>query len=214
MTSENPFPDLLRRIRAGDQEAAAELFRCHEPVLRRFIRTQMWHWQLRRTLDSIDVCQSVFGNFFQGVRLGRYDLQTPAELCQLLVVMARNKVISQMRRPHVWRQQERQPPDGANDACELLVSPEASPGWQTEARDLLRAIRDRLTDEERWLAEQHALGRTWARSPPNGTPAPRRCARSTIGPCSASPRNSAWSNDVRLASAGLNVVVRFAWVSC
>jgi RNA polymerase sigma-70 factor (ECF subfamily) len=162
MTSENPFPDLLRRVRAGDPQAAAELVRSHEPVLRRFVRSQMWHRQLRRTLDSIDVCQSVFGNFFQAVRLGRYDLQTPEDLCKLLVVMARNNVISQMRRPHVWRQQERQSRDGGHDACDLLVSPEASPGWQTEARDLLEAVRSRLTDEERWLVEQHAQGRAWA----------------------------------------------------
>src|SRR5262249_48614952 len=157
MTSEDPFPDLLRRLRAGDPQAAAELFRRHEPVLRRFVRTRMCHPQLRRTLDSIDVCQSVFGNFFRGVRLGRYDLQTPEDLCKLLVVMARNRVISHLRRPHVWRQQEGQSWDGNHDACELLVSREASPGGQTEARDLLEAVRCRLTAEERWLAEQHAL---------------------------------------------------------
>jgi RNA polymerase sigma-70 factor (ECF subfamily) len=162
MTSENPFAELLRRVRAGDQQAAAELFRRHEPVLRRFVRTRMWHRQLRRTLDSIDVCQSVFGNFFQGARLGRYDLKNPADLCKLLAVMARNQVISEMRRPHVWRQQERQSRDGRHDACGLLVSPEASPGRQMESRDLLEAVRCRLTGEERWLVEQHAQGRAWA----------------------------------------------------
>jgi RNA polymerase sigma-70 factor (ECF subfamily) len=161
MTADDAFLDLLRRVRAGDQEAAAELFRCHEPVLRRFIRTQMRHQQLRRTLDSIDVCQSVFGNFFQRVRLGQFDLKNPADLCKLLAVMARNKVISEMRRPHVWRRQEQRSPDGEN-ACEPLVSPEPGPGRQTEVRDLLESVRHRLTDEERWLAEQHALGRTWA----------------------------------------------------
>jgi RNA polymerase sigma-70 factor (ECF subfamily) len=162
MPADDAFLDLLRRVRAGDQQAAAELFRRHEPVVRRFLRVQMSHPQLRRTLDSIDVCQSVFAGFFRAIRLGRYDLKTPEDLCKLLVVMARNNVISQMRRPHVSRQQERKSPDGDHDACELLVSREASPGGQTEARDLLEAVRSRLTDEERWLAEQHALGRSWA----------------------------------------------------
>jgi RNA polymerase sigma factor (sigma-70 family) len=162
MSSADAFLDLLCRARAGDQQAADELFRRYEPALRRFIRTQMWHRHLRRTLDSIDVCQSVFAGFFHGLRLGQYDLKSPEDLCKLLMVMARNKVISQMRRAHVTRQQERQSPDGGGDAAGPLVSPEAPPGWQTEARDLLEAVRRRLTDEERWLAEQYALGRPWA----------------------------------------------------
>jgi RNA polymerase sigma factor (sigma-70 family) len=161
MPADEAFLDLLRRVRAGDQQAAAELFRHHEPVLRRFVRIHMCHRQLRRTLDSLDVCQSVFGSFFQAVRLGRYDLKTPEDVCKLLAVMARNRVISQMRRPHVRRQQERQSADGDHDACELQVSAEPGPGRQAEARDLLEAVRRRLTEEENWLAEQHALGRTW-----------------------------------------------------
>jgi RNA polymerase sigma-70 factor (ECF subfamily) len=160
MTSNDAFPDLLRRVRAGDDEAAAELFRRYEPALRRFIRTRMWHRHLRRTLDSIDVCQSVFAGFFWGVRLGRYELKTPEDLCRLLAVMARNKVVSQLRRPHVTRQQEAS--EGERDTGGLTAPAEEGPCRQTEARDLLEAVRHRLTAEECWLAEQHALGRSWA----------------------------------------------------
>jgi RNA polymerase sigma factor (sigma-70 family) len=160
VTSDDAFPDLLGRVRASDEEAAAELFRRYEPALRRFVRTQMWHRHLRRTLDSIDVCQSVFAGFFQGVRLGQYELKSPEDLCRLLAVMARNKVVSQLRRPHVTGRQE--PPKGEGDAGGLTAPAEEGPCRQTEARDLLEAVRHRLTADERWLAEQHALGRSWA----------------------------------------------------
>jgi hypothetical protein len=35
MTVDDPFIALVRRVRAGDQEAAAELVRLYEPAIRR-----------------------------------------------------------------------------------------------------------------------------------------------------------------------------------
>src|SRR5947207_683217 len=59
-----PFRDLMARVRDGDQQAAADLVRALEPELRRAVRVRLSDPRLRRTVDSVDVCQSVLANFF------------------------------------------------------------------------------------------------------------------------------------------------------
>jgi RNA polymerase sigma factor (sigma-70 family) len=159
MAPDESFPELLRRVRGGDQQAATDLVRLYEPAVRRVARIQMRDPRLRRTLDSMDICQSIFSSFFARVSRGQFELNTPDDLRKLLAVMARNKVIAQARRPHVNRQKELQLDSRALDGP---ASPEPGPGRQAEARDLLEHVRTRLTDEECWLAEQRAAGRPWA----------------------------------------------------
>src|SRR4051794_8225604 len=94
--SESPtFGDLLGRVRAGDDAAAAELVRRYEPELRRAVRVRLRDQRLRRVLDSLDVCQSVLASFFVRAALGQYELDTPDQLLRLLATMARNKVVNQ-----------------------------------------------------------------------------------------------------------------------
>jgi RNA polymerase sigma-70 factor (ECF subfamily) len=162
MSPDDSFTNLMQRVRAGDGQAAEDLLRLYEPAVRRIIRIQMRDPRLRRTLDSMDICQSIFGSFFVRVHLGQFELNTAEDLRKLLAIMARNKVITQARRPHVSRQQERALHDGDSDVNRPLASREPGPSYQAEARDLLDQVRRRLTDEERWLAEQRANGRPWA----------------------------------------------------
>src|SRR5262245_18622455 len=61
MAEENAFTDFIRRIRAGDEQAAVELVRRYEPAIRREVRFRLRNTRLRRLFDSMDVCQSVLG---------------------------------------------------------------------------------------------------------------------------------------------------------
>jgi RNA polymerase sigma-70 factor (ECF subfamily) len=155
MSPHDSFLELMQKVRAGDQEAAAKLVRAYEPAVRRLVRIRLRSSRLRRVVDSVDICQSVLGAFFVRVALGDYDLSSPEDLQRLLAVMARNKIVSRAR----LRSSSEE--DG-NPALEELASPEATPSQQLEARDLLEKFRQRLTDEERWLAEQRSLNRPWA----------------------------------------------------
>src|SRR5436853_6793096 len=92
------FTELIARVRAGNAQAAEELVRQYEPVIRMEVRRHMRDPRLRRTFDSLDVCQSVLGSFFVRASLGQYDLADPAELVRLLVGMAHNKLAEQVRR--------------------------------------------------------------------------------------------------------------------
>jgi RNA polymerase sigma factor (sigma-70 family) len=159
MLPPEPFPQLLHRVRAGDEQAAAELVRLYEPALHRLVRLRLCGLRLCRILDPADVCQSVFGAFFVRITSGQYELHTADDLRRLLFVMARNQLITEVRR---WRVRARNLPEEDNgQAIEDLACPGATPSQQLEARDLLEEFRRRLSREERWLADQRFLHRPW-----------------------------------------------------
>jgi RNA polymerase sigma-70 factor (ECF subfamily) len=161
MTTENGFLDLIRRVRAGDEAAATELVQRYEPIIRRAVRLQLRDPRLRRALDSQDICQSVLASFFVRAASGQYELDRPTQLLNLLIVMARNKLISQARRPHVVRRD----PEfmHANPAVEQkILSPGPSPSQQVAWRDLLHAFRRNLSEEERELADRRGRNQQWA----------------------------------------------------
>src|SRR5262245_51385378 len=100
MSEATSFAEFVRRIRAGDEQAAAELVRRYEPLIRREIRLNLDDRRLGRVFDSMDVCQSVLASFFVRTAAGEYDLERPEQLVALLVTMARNKLASAARREH------------------------------------------------------------------------------------------------------------------
>jgi RNA polymerase sigma-70 factor (ECF subfamily) len=155
------FSALIDRVRAGEAEAAEELVRRYEPAIRRTVRVRLSDSRLRRVLDSIDICQSVLGSFFVRAALGQYDLESHEQLIKLLVTMAHNKLSDQFRRELAERRDERRVEATRSDEREIATS-EATPSQVIEAEDLLAAVRRRLTDKDRYLAEQRAGGRPWS----------------------------------------------------
>src|SRR5438552_2064247 len=97
MDSTQEFAGLLVKVRDGDEQAAADLVRLYEPEVRRFVRYRLSSPRMRRLLDSLDICQSVFGNFFARMRQGQFDLRHPRQLGQLLVTMAGNRLLDHAR---------------------------------------------------------------------------------------------------------------------
>ncbi len=87
MSAAPAFSDFLKRIRAGDSQAAEELVRKYESLIRRQVRLNLEDSRLNRVFDSMDVCQSVLKSFFVRTAAGQYDLDDPKELVRLLVRM-------------------------------------------------------------------------------------------------------------------------------
>jgi RNA polymerase sigma-70 factor (ECF subfamily) len=175
---ENDSPvQLFARVRAGDADAAAELFRRYEPAIRRRVRVwlRLQDPRLRRVFDSMDICQSVMASFFVRAAAGQYDLEDPPQLIALLFRMARHKLAHEVARQQARRRDIRRdqgPSPGESD----VVDQAASPSSQLAGRELLQAVRDRLSAEERQLAELRAEGREWAQiaGELGGTPEGRR----------------------------------------
>jgi RNA polymerase sigma-70 factor (ECF subfamily) len=161
MAQEESFAQFLRRIRAGDGQAAVQLLQQYEAAIRLEVRLRLRDARLRRLFDSMDICQSVLGSFFVRAAAGQYDVDKPEQLLHLLVVMVRNKVAS-----HARRQQAQQRDHRRNQALDAgawhVASPEPSPSEVVAGRELLQEVRQRLTAEERRLAELRAQDRGWA----------------------------------------------------
>jgi len=161
MSEATAFTDFVRRIRAGDQQAAADLVRQYEPFIRREVRLRLEDQRLCRIFDSMDVCQSVLASFFVRTAAGQYDLERPEQLVKLLVRMARNKAVSAARQQYRQRRDTRR---ATLAAADVLAATDASPSPSTVIadRELLMRFRERLSPEEREIADLRGEGLAWA----------------------------------------------------
>jgi RNA polymerase sigma-70 factor (ECF subfamily) len=161
MSEVEDFQELIRRVRAGDEDAAAELVRHYEPAIRRAVRFRLGDTRLRRTCDSMDICQAVLGSFFVRAASGQYELSTPEQLLKLLATMARNKLVKQVHRQRAdCRDHRRLAPGPVEEHA--LTAADPTPSRQVAARELLAEAHKRLSEEERRLVEMRNQGRDWA----------------------------------------------------
>jgi len=82
---------LVRRFRAGDEDAATNLYKRYAERLHRLAQRNT-ALDLNRRFDAEDVVQSVFRTFFRRVQTGCYDLPAGDELWRLLLVISLNKI--------------------------------------------------------------------------------------------------------------------------
>jgi RNA polymerase sigma-70 factor (ECF subfamily) len=160
MHADTPFLDLIRRVRAGDQQASAELVRLYEPAIRIAVHVRLNNSGLRRLFDSLDICQSVLSNFFARAASGQFELDTPGQLIKLLVTMARNRLINHALQQRAACRDHRRTDQGPC-ATDGLVDRGPTPSEVVSDKDLLEAVRDRLSPEDRRLAEGRASGKDW-----------------------------------------------------
>jgi RNA polymerase sigma-70 factor (ECF subfamily) len=160
MSEQDTFVEFIRRIRAGDEQAAAEMVRRYEPLIRREIRLQLEDRRLARLFDSMDICQSVLKSFFCRTATGQYDLDTPEQLQRLLVTMARNKLASAARSQHRQRRDQRRVSAG-EEKLKGIAADDPTPSAVVASKELLERIRQAFNEEERQLADLRGEGLAW-----------------------------------------------------
>lgn len=175
MLDETTFTAFIKRIRSGDEQATADLVKRYEPEIRREVRLRLRDPRLRRDFDSMDICQSVLASFFVRAALGQYELDRPEQLLRLLVTMARNKLIYQVRRQRRQRRDNRLVDEAGQEKLQTVASG-ASPSDVVAQREILQKVRERLNEEERKIADLRGQGREWAEVAAHmgGTPEGRR----------------------------------------
>jgi RNA polymerase sigma-70 factor (ECF subfamily) len=161
MTNAESLRTLLDRVRAGDQRAATELVRRYEPALRRLVRLRLRDRQLRRFLDSSDICQAVLLRFFVRVATGRYELETPEQLLKLLATLARNQVINEALQQRAAKRDCRRVAAAGAEEWEA-VAPGSSPSQHVSGEELLEKARRVLGPDEWRLLQLRQEGREWA----------------------------------------------------
>jgi RNA polymerase sigma factor (sigma-70 family) len=155
------FDELIRRVRAGDQDAATALVKSYESAIRRAVRFRLADSELGTLLDSMDICQSVMASFFIRAASGQYELRSPGQLVKLLTAMARNKLNSQARRQHAQRRDSRRVASAGQYEGQFVDGRE-SPSMAVAAKDLLGEVHRRLSPEDRRILDLRNQGYEWA----------------------------------------------------
>lgn len=162
-SEEEEYLRFIHRVRDGDERAAEELVRRYEPEIRLEVRTwlRLRDPRLRRVFDSMDICQSVMASFFVRAAIGEYELDEPRQLIRLLVGMARNKLAERVKHHQRQRRDVRRV-KGLMPEDEGAGITDETPSQLVSNLELLEQFRQRLTDEERRLAELRSQGLDWA----------------------------------------------------
>jgi RNA polymerase sigma factor (sigma-70 family) len=156
------FAELVSRAGRGEKDAALWLIERYESAIRRQVRFTLMDNKLRRVLEETDICQSVMGQFFNGLEAGRFSLEGPEQLVGLLKQMVRNKITDQAR---YWRAGCRDylrniPPGDSSDRIEP-VSPEPTPSLIVEQSEFLAEFESRLSEWERTIFAYRRQGLNW-----------------------------------------------------
>lgn len=162
LPSELSVEQLIERIRAGDSEAAAELVRRYEPEIRRVVHYRLRDPRLRRVFDSMDICQSVMGNFFAYASDHPLDVSRPEQLLGLLATMTRNKLRDVARHQTRARRDYRREAHDNAALAEMVPGHDPTPSETVGTRELLSQVRYQLNADDLYLAEQRAEGREWS----------------------------------------------------
>ncbi len=93
---DDDFAELLARVRAGDEQAAAQLVHRYERAVLRCVRSRLGH-SMRVTLDSMDIVQSVHRSLLMGLRNDKFEFSSSRQLLALAAVMVQRKVARKWR---------------------------------------------------------------------------------------------------------------------
>jgi RNA polymerase sigma factor (sigma-70 family) len=154
------FADLIRKVRAGDAEAAVQLVQRFETELRIIARAKLNDPQLRRIVDSMDICQSILGAFFVRASAGQFDIDTPEQLHHLLGAMIRNKVTDHARRQKSQRRDIGRIVEHVVESLPLANNGD-TPSQIAEARDLAAQARNQLAIDELEIIDRRIEGLGW-----------------------------------------------------
>jgi RNA polymerase sigma-70 factor (ECF subfamily) len=156
------FRTLLQQVRLGDAEAATRLVLEYEPAIRRYVRVRLTDAHLRQVLDTMDVCQSVLGNFFIRVAAGQFDLEQPEQLLRLLATMARNRLLNHLRDQQAGCRDNRRQMPGPDEALAQATDPAAGPSRIAAGREMLERLQQVLAPADRAVLQRRLQGQDWA----------------------------------------------------
>ena len=160
MSKPSDFPALIQRVRSGDADAAVELVRCYESDLRILARVKLNDPRLRRVCDSMDICQSVLGNFFVRATAGQFDIDSPEQLLKLLSTMIRNKVTDVARRQTAERRNHGRTALASVDEFEIPAVQD-TPSQIVSAREMAEAAQQKFAPDEKSVMRRRAEGQNW-----------------------------------------------------
>lgn len=161
MTADDSLPELLGRLRGGNQEAAARLYdRFTDPLVslaRRHLGAV-----LAAKVEPEDIVQSVYGSFFARHVRGELEFDTWDSLWGLLSVMTRRKCADEadyfLAACRDTRLEVPLPGDGRGDESGTVAAPGPTAEDAATLTELVGRLLDGLDDRDREIAVLHLHG--------------------------------------------------------
>jgi RNA polymerase sigma factor (sigma-70 family) len=160
-TRNSEFAELMVRLESGSSDAAWELIDRYSSHVLRYVRRNM-HYRLRSKFDSQDFVQMVWASFFRDPNQIK-GLANPGQLIGLLASMARNKVISEVRRRlhsqnrSVMRETNLDTPDASVE----LFAKDPTPSSIAIARERWHQLVDHQPPHVKTIVERRLAGMTF-----------------------------------------------------
>jgi RNA polymerase sigma-70 factor, ECF subfamily len=165
MTTDDDVQVLMARLRAGDQEAAAEVFNRFAHRLIALARTHLYN-ATRAKEDPEDIVQSVYRSFFARQRAGQFRIDSWGDIWGILTVLTVRKC---GRRFNYFRAARRD----VHREVPLPYSDHIGAGWEVVAREptpaegaalaeTLEQLMRRLDETDRQILSLHLHGCTHA----------------------------------------------------
>ena len=144
MSAADSFADLMTRLRAGDEPAAAELFHRFADRLIALARARL-DQRLRPKIDPEDVLQSVYRSFFRRHTQGQFELADWDSLWSLLTFLTVRKCGRWGRRFQAERRDigREVPTSGGLDLLDREPTPDEAAVLAETVEQLLRGLEDR-----------------------------------------------------------------------
>jgi RNA polymerase sigma-70 factor (ECF subfamily) len=156
------FRELLDRLRAGDEDAARELIDRYGDLVRREIRFRLRDSRLFRVVGESDLFQSAMSRFIWGLQLGKFDVNSPAELAGLLRKIAERRVCGASR---FWLAQCRdvRRHEDIGSALETQhAAADPTPSRALSEKELVAETIARLPESARQVLQWRQEGLGWA----------------------------------------------------
>lgn len=172
--SSQSFDGLLRRLRSGDQAAAAEIHTHFGGHIRRLARQWLSRKKLGRLLDSEDICQSVLCDFFARYEQGSYQLSDEVQLRALLARITTSRLLYHWERHRTAKRDLRRLEEhgahengvrehGAHENVlgSVAVTGQPSPSEVLAGRELMEEFRRRFSADEWTIVQLRNDGESW-----------------------------------------------------
>lgn len=145
MGEERSLTDLVRRHRQGESQAASELFAHYAQRLAR-VADQYLSRKLAGRVDAEDVVQSAFRTFFLRSARGEFQIDSRAQLWQLLVKITVRKARQQGRRHTAAARDVEAEQPAAEDGILAAVASEPGPEEAIILMDQIQTLLRGLPD--------------------------------------------------------------------
>jgi RNA polymerase sigma-70 factor (ECF subfamily) len=166
MTEDSSFENLMRRLRAGDEEAAACVFRRFAQQLIALARSRL-DSQVRQKVDPEDVMQSVFRSFFTRTAEGQFELGSWDSLWGMLTIITVRKCGQRAKFFHAARRNvqrevscDKTPPAEGPNAEWELPGREPTPAEAAMLAEVVEGLMRGLDESERPILVLELQGRS------------------------------------------------------